>query len=375
MAAVFLRFLYLGCIAFGGPAAHIAYFRKVFVEQLGWLSDRQFAAQLALCQFLPGPASSQLGFAIAYSRGGLSAAVAAFLGFTLPSFLLMLGLALWAQTIPDSGWVTGTIEGMKLLAAVVVLDAVINMGRQFCRSRHQQGIALISLILLSLWMSPLLQLALMALAALLGYVGGSGSVRLSRQALMGSRRFLIAFAVLLFLALGLGTSVYARFYVVGSMVFGGGHVVLPLLESFLGSAIDSESFLLGYAAAQAVPGPMFSLVTYLGAVAVPATPVLAALLSTLAVFLPGFLLYLGLSGMWQQLAQQSRVMAAIAGVNAVAVGMLAAAWIDPVMSHAPQRLDALLVGLLLFVLLRTGRLPIIMLIAGAFVFGAWRLSV
>ena len=375
MAAVFLRFLYLGCIAFGGPAAHIAYFRKVFVEQLGWLSDRQFAAQLALCQFLPGPASSQLGFAIAYSRGGLSAAVAAFLGFTLPSFLLMLGLALWAQTIPDSGWVTGAIEGMKLLAAVVVLDAVINMGRQFCRSRHQQGIALISLILLSLWMSPLLQLALMALAALLGYVGGSGSVRLSRQALMGSRRFLIAFAVLLFLALGLGTSVYARFYVVGSMVFGGGHVVLPLLESFLGSAIDSESFLLGYAAAQAVPGPMFSLVTYLGAVAVPAMPVLAALLSTLAVFLPGFLLYLGLSGMWQQLAQQSRVMAAIAGVNAVAVGMLAAAWIDPVMSHAPQRLDALLVGLLLFVLLRTGRLPIIMLIAGAFVFGAWRLSV
>ena len=375
MAAVFLRFLYLGCIAFGGPAAHIAYFRKVFVEQLGWVSEQQFAAQLALCQFLPGPASSQLGFAIAYSRGGLPSAVAAFLGFTLPSFLLMLALALWAQNMPGSGWVTGAIEGMKLLAAVVVLDAVMNMGRQFCRSRRQQGIALLSLILLSLWMAPLLQLSLMALAALAGYAGGNGTVQLSRQALSAGRRFLMIFAVLLILAFSVTTSVYAQFYVVGSMVFGGGHVVLPLLESFLGPLIDSESFLLGYAAAQAVPGPMFSLATYLGAVAVPSTPVLGALLSTAAVFLPGFLLYLGLSGTWQQLAQQSRVMAAIAAVNAVAVGMLAAAWIDPVLSHAPQRFDALLVGVLLFVLLRSGRLPIIILIAGALVFGAWRLSV
>ena len=351
MAAVFWRFLYLGCIAFGGPAAHIAYFRKVFVERLGWLTDRQFAAQLALCQFLPGPASSQLGFAIAHLRGGLPCAMAAFVGFTLPSFLLMLSLALWAQHMPSRGWVTGTIEGMKLLAAVVVLDAVINMAGQFCRSRRQQGIALVSLVLLSLWMAPLLQLALMGLAALLGYAWGSGAVELS-----------------------LGSSLYAQFFLVGSLVFGGGHVVLPLLESFLGASIDSETFLLGYAAAQAVPGPMFSLSTYLGAMAVPTAPVLAALLCTLAVFLPGFLLYLGIGGIWQQLAQQARVMSAIAAVNAVAVGVLGAAGIDPVLSHAPRQLDAVFVGVLLFALLRSGRLPIIMLIAVAAGFGAWRLS-
>lgn len=374
MAAVFLRFLYLGCIAFGGPAAHIAYFRKVFVERLSWLTESQFAAQLALCQFLPGPASSQLGFAIAHLRGGLPCAVAAFVGFTLPSFLLMLSLALWAQHMPPRGWVTGTIEGMKLLAAVVVLDAVINMAGQFCRSRRQQGIAVLSVVLLSLWMAPLLQLALMGLAAVLGFAWGSGAVQLSTQPLVGRRRYLLAFGALLLLALWLGSSLYAQFFVVGSMVFGGGHVVLPLLESFLGAAIDSDTFLLGYAAAQAVPGPMFSLSTYLGATAMPATPALAALLCTLAVFLPGFLLYLGIGGMWQQLAQQTRVMSAIAAVNAVAVGMLAAAWIDPVLSHAPRQVDAVFVGILLFALLRSGRLPIIMLIAVAAGFGAWRLS-
>ncbi len=364
-ARIFLQFLLLGCISFGGPTAHIAYFRKLFVDQRRWLSEEEFASQLALCQFLPGPASSQLGFAIALQRGGLPAAIAAFIGFTLPSFLLMYGLAVFTLN-ERSDCLSSLIAGMKLLAVVVVADALINMARQFCRGPLLGATAVGSALLLSVAMHPALQFVLMAMAGLMAYryagaTGSSENVAALRFSGPG-RGALMLFAVLLGVSLWNGSYVFSQFYLVGSLVFGGGHVALPLLQSFLAGALSDETFILGYAGAQAVPGPMFSLAAYLGASLLPASALYSALLACAGVFMPGFLLLLGLRSVWRQLAKRPRVVAAIAAVNAVAVGMLAAAWLNPLLLAAPRQLAALIFAPLLFFALRSGRVPLIMLI-------------
>ncbi|MEX1669041.1 chromate efflux transporter [Zhongshania guokunii] len=367
---VFLNFLYLGCISFGGPAAHIGYFRRVFVEQKAWLSEQDFAAHLALSQFLPGPSSSQLGFAIGCQRGGALGGVAAFLGFTLPSFLLMLGLAVWQTNLSHGSWQYGLVSGLKLLALVVVADAVWGMARQFCRQPSTIVISIVSGAILLLAMTPLRQFALLLGAALwmawrAAPVEVAGKIKLSQAAMV----CLASFAGLLLLSLVYPNTVFGIFYRAGSFVFGGGHVVLPLLESFIGDGLSKDRFLLGYAAAQAVPGPMFSFSSYLGATLRPETASLGAGLATVAVFLPGFLLVGGFNGLWQQLAQHGRVVAAIAGVNAVAVGMLAAAWVNPVLSNAPHDILSLTLALLGFIGLRSQRLPIYWLIPAFTVYG------
>ncbi|CAA0102070.1 chromate efflux transporter [Zhongshania aliphaticivorans] len=333
---VFLQFLYLGCVSFGGPAAHIGYFRKVFVEQKAWLSEQEFAADLALCQFLPGPSSSQLGYAIACRRGGIPAGIVAFLGFTLPSFLLMYGLAVWQLNITEGTLQFGIVSGLKLLAVAVVADAVWGMANQFCRQPPTIALAVISTATLTWAMTPLWQFSLMALAAAVmawraepaqNLVG----IKTDRTLLACLTVFVLLFVVCLVFPDG----IFATFYKAGSLVFGGGHVVLPLLEPLVGEALSKDQFLLGYAAAQAVPGPMFSLSAYLGAAIRSDAALLYAFIATLAVFAPGFLLLSGVRGIWQQLSTRPRIVAAIAGVNAVAVGMLAAAWINPVASSAP----------------------------------------
>ena len=365
---VFWEFLWLGCISFGGPAAHVGYFHRRFVVRLGWLDEATYARLLALTQFLPGPASSQLGFAIGRHRGGLAGGVAAFLGFTLPSFLIMVMVALYATRLPEA-WLNGLVTGLKWLAVVVVADAVLNLGGKFCRDRFTRGVALATAVMLWLFPGVGVQLLALLVAALIGRHwlkpsaapedAGAGE---SRVAWLPFGLFAAVWLLLWLIGGGTLGGLARDFYSAGALVFGGGHVVLPLLEGFVGDAMSQDQFLTGYATAQAVPGPMFSLAAYLGAQLVPASPWLGAGVATLAIFLPGFLLVLALSDAWRALAARPAMAGAVAGINAAVVGLLLAALYQPVFLSAvagPRDLALVVLG---FLALRSGRVPLLALV-------------
>jgi len=365
---VFWEFLWLGCISFGGPAAHVGYFHRRFVVRLGWLDEATYARLLALTQFLPGPASSQLGFAIGRHRGGLAGGVAAFLGFTLPSFLIMVMVALYATRLPEA-WLNGLVTGLKWLAVVVVADAVLNLGGKFCRDRFTRGLALATALIL--WLFPGIGVQLLALlaAALIGRSRLKPSPSRAEEDTVVTRigglpfgLFAAAWVLLWLIDGGLLVGLARDFYSAGALVFGGGHVVLPLLEGFVGDAMSQDQFLTGYATAQAVPGPMFSLAAYLGAQLAPASPWLGAGVATLAIFLPGFLLVLALSDAWRALAARPAMAGAVAGINAAVVGLLLAALYQPVFLSAvagPRDLALVVLG---FLALRSGRVPLLALV-------------
>ena len=372
MGPVFLQFLWLGCISFGGPAAHIGYFQRTFVQRLGWLSQAEFARLLALCQLLPGPASSQLGFAIGRQRAGLGGALAAFIGFTLPSFLLLLAAAIGIGQLGANLWLDAALHGLKLLALIVVADAVLTMSRQFCATPLTQGIMVATAA--ALWWQPglLTQLLMLAGAALIcaRLLGGEGTT----QAAVGQPGQATARqphwpTLLLFAALFVGLpllggpigQLVADFYRAGSLVFGGGHVVLPLLQESVGHGISQQQFLTGYSLAQLVPGPMFTLATYLGAQLLPATPLMGALLATLALFLPGFLLLWAMGPCWQQWLTQPRLAGAVTGINAAVVGLLLAALYQPVWQSAVLAPTDLALASIGFYLLRVVKLPVLAL--------------
>lgn len=370
---IFWRFLVLGCVSFGGPAAHIGYFQKQFVQKRGWLDDTAYARLIALSQFLPGPASSQVGFALGVRRGGLGGGLAAFLGFTLPSFLLMYTLASVHHAGTNEQLFGSIIHGLKLLAVVVVADATLAMYRKFCANMVSTGIAVAVTFGLLFLPGTVTQLALLITAAVFGiYYGKPGEPgdSASDPTVTGMRYApLVGFAVL-FAALPLvaGYSstleLFSRFYQAGSLVFGGGHVVLPLLQESLADTISTDRFLLGYASAQAMPGPMFTLATYLGAELFAAHPLAGALIATLGVFLPGFLLVLGLQGAWESLAARPRVAGAVWGINAAVVGLLLSALYQPVFTSAVRTgydFAAVVMG---FFLLRGVRVPVTVLVAG-----------
>ncbi|MBM7333662.1 MAG: chromate efflux transporter [Alcanivorax sp.] len=373
MWTVFREFLWLGCISFGGPAAHVGYFHRRFVTGLGWLDEATFARLMALTQFLPGPASSQLGFAIGRHRAGLPGAVAAFVAFTLPSFLLMLALAVYAARLPDTV-LDGLARGLKWLAVVVVADAVLTLGGKFCRDGPTRALALATALLLWAWPDIGTQLLALLAAALIGLAWRRGGEPPATDGTATPRRGpLLAFALiagLLWLLPGAGLAGLARdFYSAGALVFGGGHVVLPLLQGLVGERLTEDAFITGYAAAQAVPGPMFSLAAYLGALLAPGPAWLGALTATLAIFLPGFLLVLGLADAWQRLAARPALAGAVAGLNAAVVGLLLAALYDPVFRSAVQGgVDLVMVGVG-FLLLRWGRVPLVCLVVGMAGFG------
>lgn len=377
---VFWRFLLLGCVSFGGPAAHIGYFQQIFVQRLHWLDDAAYARLVALSQFLPGPSSSQVGFAIGYHRAGLPGATAAFVGFTLPSFLLMLGLAVFSVQASGSALFEGVLHGLKLLSVVIVAEALRSMALAFCRSTLTVIIAMLTAILLVLASAPWLQYLALSMAALLGWVFlpdcRASTPRPSVRNRVGWLP-LILFA-LLFLGLPVLAladplwRLFSQFYGSGSMVFGGGHVVLPLLQQQLGEAVSEDRFLLGYAAAQALPGPMFSLAAFLGAGLLPAAPVCGALLAMAGIFLPGFLLVLALQSAWEGLAARPRVMGLAAGVNAAVVGLLLAAWVNPVLQSAiGSWLDAVF-ALTGWLLLLRWRPPLLVVVAGFAILGLVR---
>ncbi|WP_323876340.1 chromate efflux transporter [Aeromonas veronii] len=365
---VFIQFLWLGCISFGGPAAHIGYFQRTFVQRLGWLTQAEFARLLALCQLLPGPASSQLGFAIGRHRAGLGGALSAFLGFTLPSFLLLLAAAIGIGQLGSNLWLDAALHGLKLLALIVVADAVLTMSRQFCATGMTQGIMVVTAA--ALWWQPglLTQLLMLAGAALIcarsQRGAGSGPATAELPAAAASQPhwptlllFGILFISLPLLGSPLGQLV-ADFYHAGSLVFGGGHVVLPLLQESVGHTLNEQQFLTGYSLAQLVPGPMFTLATYLGAQLQPEMPLIGALSATLALFAPGFLLLWAVGPCWQQWLARPRLAGAVTGISAAVVGLLLAALYQPVWQSAVLAPTDLALAAISFYLLRVVKLPI-----------------
>lgn len=340
MLQIFLRFFTLGLMSFGGPAAHIGYFRQTFVHELGWLDDKRYGSLVALSQFMPGPGSSQVGFAIGYHHGGLLGAIAAFAGFTLPSFVLMYLLAVTSAAWLGNEYMQGIVHGLKLLAVVVVADAVLAMFKQFCQRQTSRllmlGSAAAILILPFLWT----QIALLILAAILGLLFLSATesepnqpepIRLNYLSL---GLFVVLFVTSFFsLHLGVEAGLFGEFFRVGSLVFGGGHVVLPLLETAVGDSMSGDRFLTGYAFAQTVPGPMFTFATFLGAEMMLENPFIGAAIATVAIFLPGFLLMLVGLRSWHAIAARPKMAGMLAGVNACVVGLLAAALYQLVFSQ------------------------------------------
>ncbi|WP_158124351.1 chromate efflux transporter [Vibrio fluvialis] len=368
MLDIFRTFFTLGWVSFGGPAAHIGYFRQAFVQKRGWLTDDEYAQIVALSQFLPGPGSSQVGFAIGYQRAGLFGACAAFLGFTLPSVMLMLLIALLSSQLLNQPLFLHIVHGLKLLAVLVVADAAWGMYQNFCRQKLTILLCLVTAIALLCVPTLTTQMLVLIVAALFGASQLKGDP--PKEATKGyslSWVPLVLFA-LLFFGLPLVSSyssllgVLDHFYQAGSLVFGGGHVVLPLLQNTLGDQITSDTFLTGYAAAQAVPGPMFTFATYLGYALDPDSPITSALVATVAIFLPGFLLLLGVIKHWRALAAIPAINGALAGVNASVVGLLIAALYQPVFSSAVSTTFDIAAILLGFVLMKILRLPILLMV-------------
>lgn len=367
MWQIFKHFFSLGWVSFGGPAAHLGYFQRHFVTKHQWLSAEQYAQLVALSQFLPGPSSSQVGFAIGYHKGGLAGACAAFIAFTFPSFLLMVLAASVLVGWHDSSWVQGIIHGLKLFAVVIVADAIVAVAKQFWRKLRFVAIGAVSTVALILWSSLTTQFAILIGAALVGacfpLVREGISTRLSQPNWWALSLFLVLFVGLPLLApyeawLGLVND----FYQAGSLVFGGGHVVLPLLQQGLADQISQDTFLTGYAAAQAVPGPMFTLATFLGYELGGKLPLVGALLATLAIFLPGFLLLLAFLKSWHALAHQPYLAGAVAGVNAAVVGLLLSAWYSPIVISSVTGVWEGVAGIAGFVLLRLFKVKIYLLL-------------
>jgi chromate transporter len=367
-------------MSFGGPIAHIGYFREEFVMRRRWLDEPAFADLVALCQFLPGPASSQVGFSIGLMRAGYLGALAAWAGFTLPSAIALVVYAYGVSALRGPIG-AGMLHGLKLVAVAIVAQAVWGMARVLTPDRTRAGIALLALLIVLFSRSSLGQIAAIALGGVLGWrfcrsastiVTGHIAVSVSRRAGFSA---LAAFFVLLFglpamRSLGLpGAALIEAFYRSGALVFGGGHVVLPLLrEAFVAPGwITDDAFLAGYGAAQAIPGPLFSFAAYLGA-AVNTSPhgLVGAALGLIAIFLPGMLVLLGVLPFWESLRARSGAQAALRGVNAAVVGLLAAALYSPLWTSSVRSFSDFLLALMGFVLLTAWRVPpLLVVVAGA----------
>jgi chromate transporter len=342
VSSIFAVFLRLGLTSFGGPIAHLGYYRAEFVERRRWLSEAAFADLVALCQLLPGPASSQVSFAVGLSRGGLAGGVAAWLGFTLPSALAMVLFAQGAVALtgPLGG---GMLHGLQVVAVAVVAQAVWSMARSLSPDRPRATITVIATLIVIAAPTAVGQIAAIAAGGMAGLFACRGAPAAAGRLAIPISRPLAAAALGLFVLLLLGLPVAAAvwsvpalaaaeaFYRAGALVFGGGHVVLPLLHaSVVEPGLVSEgAFLSGYGAAQAVPGPLFTFAAYLGAIMGGWG---TAALALVAIFLPGVLLVLGALPFWDQVSRGAPMQAALRGVNAAVVGVLLAALYDPVWS-------------------------------------------
>jgi chromate transporter len=339
-------FLKLGLTSFGGPIAHLGYFRDEFVVRRKWLGDAAYADLVALCQFLPGPASSQVGIAIGLMRAGLPGALAAWCGFTLPSAVAMILFAYGIDAFAgDAG--AGWLRGLKVVAVAVVANALWGMARTLSADRERATLTVMAAAIVLLWPVAPGQIGAILLGAASGilFLGGAVNAQSGGQLMMPISRRAAMVALALFFVLLLGLPVLAGtvdsmavrlldgFYRAGSLVFGGDHVVLPLLQAeVVGPGwVTRDAFVAGYGAAQAVPGPLFTFAAYLGAVLIPEPDgAVGGLLCLLAIFLPSFLLVIGVLPFWDGLRRRPQAQAALRGVNAAVVGLLLAALYDPV---------------------------------------------
>jgi chromate transporter len=362
----------LGLTSFGGPIAHLGYFHAEYVKRRKWIDEQSYADLVALCQFLPGPASSQVGIAIGIARARLIGGVAAWLGFTLPSalalFLFGLGIGALAGAA-DAGW----LHGLKIVAVAVVAQAVWGMARSLCPDRERATIAILASIVTLAWSSAVGQLLSIAIAGIAGLVffPGSASSTVSHMRFpvakkTGIAAWLIFFSLLILLPLFRQThpshalEVFDSFFRVGSLVFGGGHVVLPLLQAEVVEPgwVTNQQFVAGYGAAQAVPGPLFTFSAYLGTVMGPEPNGLpGALLTLLAIFLPSFLLVTGALPFWDLLRSVPVFQSALKGINAAVVGLLLAALYNPVWTSAIYSPADFGLGLIAFGLLMFWKFP------------------
>ncbi|HKU70185.1 MAG TPA: chromate efflux transporter [Burkholderiales bacterium] len=370
--AVFTAFLKLGLTSFGGPIAHLGYFRTEFVERRKWMDDRVYADLVALCQFTPGPASSKVGMGIGLAAAGLPGAIAAWLGFTAPSALALLlfayGMDVFARSL-NAGW----LHGLKVVAVAVVAQAVWGMAKNLCPDARRFTLAVVASIIAMLWPTSIGQITAIAVGATAGClflgtktedVSVDMGVPLSKTT--GAMSLALFFALLAVLPVASTfmssqpVALFDSFYRSGSLVFGGGHVVLPLLQSEVVPPgwVSNDAFLAGYGAAQAVPGPLFTFATYLGAIMGPEpNGWRGAILCTVAIFLPGFLLTIGALPFWGDLRRLKTVRSALTGINAAVVGLLLAALYHPVWTsaiHAPVDFG---LGLTAFALLVFWKLP------------------
>ena len=373
---VFRAFLKLGLTSFGGPIAHLGYFRDELVVRRRWIDEAGYADLVALCQFLPGPASSQVGFALGLMRGGPLGALAAWTAFTLPSALALLLFALGATAF--GGPAAGLLHGLKLAAVAVVAQAVWGMARTLAPDRERAGIALAAVLTVVSVAGAVGQVSAILAGALAGLwlcrntpaaPAAPSIFPVSRRAGLASLAAFVLLLVLLPLLAGTastqglatqGLALFDAFFRAGSLVFGGGHVVLPLLEAEVVRPgwVDADAFLAGYGAAQAVPGPLFAVAAYLGAAMRPEPNGIAgAVICLAAIFLPGFLLLVGALPFWDALRARPAVRAAMRGANAAVVGLLGAALYDPVWRGAvlgPLDFALAVTG---FVLLTVWRVP------------------
>lgn len=354
----------LGLTSFGGPIAHIGYFHDEYIRRRKWMDEASYADLVALCQFLPGPSSSQVGIGIGVVRAGLLGGLAAWIGFTLPSFLVLVAFAFLLQgyDIASAGW----IHGLKIVAVAIVAHAILGMGQKLTPDRDRATIAVISAVITLSWHTAYSQILIIVTAGVIGLwlfrkqeaeITSNLQIAISRTFAVCS---LIVFVAML-VALPLLRSseevgwltLFDSFFRSGSLVFGGGHVVLPLLEREVVPTgwVSRENFLAGYGATQAVPGPLFTFAGYLGAMAwgLP-----GAMIATLAIFLPAFLLVVGVLPFWNKLRNSPKIQRALVGVNAAVVGILLAALYDPLWTTAILKPIDFALAVILFVMLVFG---------------------
>lgn len=369
---IFLTFLKLGLTSFGGPVAHLGYFRSEFVVRRRSLNEEAYADLVALCQFLPGPASSQVGIGLGISQAGLRGGLAAWCGFTLPSALALILFAYGITHLESAVVRTGWLHGLKLAAVAVVAQAVWGMSKSLCPDWPQRTIAILAAMFVLAWSGVIGQLVAISGGAMLGLL----LLHPDKTSAHASRLFTLCknialpclglfggLLLLLPLLASTGNHILAlidSFYRSGALVFGGGHVVLPLLKAEVVNSgwISQDLFLAGYGAAQAVPGPLFTFSAYLGAVqqGVPNGWV-GGLICLVAIFLPSFLLLAGILPFWETLRKNPRIRSALAGVNAGVVGLLAAAFYDPIWRSGILSLADFVLALAAFLLLTKSKMP------------------
>ncbi|WP_157351917.1 chromate efflux transporter [Aliarcobacter butzleri] len=363
--SIFWHFFILGLFSFGGPIAHIGYFRKKFVEELKWLSDEEFSKIVALSQFLPGPSSSQVGFTIGLKKGGNFGAILAFIAFTTPSFLLLYLAATFQNTYENNSVIYALMSGLKLFAVVIVADTTFSMFKTLCKTTLSKIIFIFATLFLIFNQSFLSQILVLVVSAFVALFfikeKNTNKIKYEKPYILP---LFIFFILLIFLPFISNQdkllSLFNSFYQVGSLIFGGGHVVLPLIKSNIN--IDENSFLVAYSLSQAVPGPMFTIASYIGVVAFEESPFLGAVIATIAIFLPGFLLILAFYKSFESYSKNSTISKIVTGINASVVAILFSVLVTIVIPSGILNIYDLIFAILVFFVIRRFKISVLLLI-------------